>query len=206
MEGFLSLSLLISCPISCLALLASSEKIARSIAVRMQCGIVVDAFAGAGGNTIQFAQTCNQVIAIDNSALRIENAKHNAAVYGVLDKIDFVLGDAFTILPSMKGKVDAVFLSPPWGGPSYTKDEHFKLETMTPYNAFDVLNLALSVTPNVAFLLPRNTQVDEVRRFLEFCDVEGDICEMQFNYLCGSLKTITVYFGNIMFKEPHTSQ
>lgn len=34
------------------------EKIAKHIAERSACGIVVDGFCGAGGNTIQFAKTC----------------------------------------------------------------------------------------------------------------------------------------------------
>lgn len=43
-------------------------------------------------------------------------AKRNAEVYGVADKIVFLHGDAFELASRLK--VDSVFLSPPWGGPS----------------------------------------------------------------------------------------
>lgn len=36
------------------------EKVAAHIAERMKCDIMVDAFCGCGGNTIQFAQTCKK--------------------------------------------------------------------------------------------------------------------------------------------------
>jgi hypothetical protein len=36
------------------------EKIARHIAWRCQCDLIVDAFCGAGGNAIQFAFKCER--------------------------------------------------------------------------------------------------------------------------------------------------
>jgi len=38
------------------------EKIARHIAKRCRCDVIVDAFCGVGGNTIQFAFTCERGI------------------------------------------------------------------------------------------------------------------------------------------------
>lgn len=59
------------------------------------------------------------VIAIDIDPRKIKMAKHNAAIYGVSDRIDFIVGDFLTLVHSFKA--DVIFLSPPWGGPSYTK-------------------------------------------------------------------------------------
>ena len=36
------------------------EKISLEIARRCQCDVIIDAFCGAGGNTIQFAFTCER--------------------------------------------------------------------------------------------------------------------------------------------------
>lgn len=36
------------------------EKVAQHAAERCKCDIIIDAFCGAGGNTIQFALTCNR--------------------------------------------------------------------------------------------------------------------------------------------------
>ena len=41
------------------------ECIAQHIAKRCACDVIVDAFCGIGGNTIQFARTCAHVIAMD---------------------------------------------------------------------------------------------------------------------------------------------
>lgn len=46
-------------------------------------------------------------------------AKHNAAVYGVQDRIEFIVGDFVALADTLKA--DVVFLSPPWGGPQYSK-------------------------------------------------------------------------------------
>ena len=88
--------------------------------------MIVDGFCGVGGNAIQLAFTCERVIAIDNDATRLAIAKHNAAVYGVEDRIEFILGDFFHVAKDLKA--DAVFLSPPWGGPEYLKEPVFKLK------------------------------------------------------------------------------
>ena len=73
------------------------EKIARHIAEVCKCGLVVDAFCGVGGNAIQFAKTCNRVIAVDIDSSKIEKARNNARIYGVLDKIEFIVGDFFQV-------------------------------------------------------------------------------------------------------------
>merc|ERR1719354_227966 len=110
------------------------EKIAEHIAYRCQSDVIVDGFCGVGGNAIQFAFTCNHVIAIDIDPNKIKLARHNAAVYGVADRIEFIVGDYFQIIKNLKP--DVVFLSPPWGGPQYLNQE---------------------VCENIAYFVPRNT-------------------------------------------------
>lgn len=64
--------------------------------------MIVDAFAGVGGNAIQFAQTCDRVIAVELCAERLETARHNAQVYGVADKIEFICGDFLEVAPTLQ--------------------------------------------------------------------------------------------------------
>jgi trimethylguanosine synthase len=74
------------------------------------------------------------VIALDTSPTRLALARHNATLYGVADRIEFVLADfvsfarshlAHSALPSSSVNarrpraIDVVFLSPPWGGVDY---------------------------------------------------------------------------------------
>lgn len=60
--------------------------------------------------------------------MKIEIARHNAAVYGVENHIEFIQGDFLKVGPTLSA--DVVFLSPPWGGPDYLTAEVFDLETM----------------------------------------------------------------------------
>ncbi|VDM85522.1 unnamed protein product [Strongylus vulgaris] len=103
--------------------------------------LVVDAFAGVGGNSIQLAIKGAQVkmIAIDLDPIRLKCARENAKVYGVENRIEFICCDFFHFAAKWTeniGKsadVDAVFLSPPWGGPSYLKSE---VSIKNPQNRF----------------------------------------------------------------------
>jgi trimethylguanosine synthase len=58
-----------------------------------------------------------QVIAVEISAERLAMAQHNARLYRLEHKIQFVCADFFDIAPRLAA--DGVFLSPPWGGPLY---------------------------------------------------------------------------------------
>lgn len=106
------------------------EGIARHIALTLpvRC-TVVDAFAGAGGNTIQFALAGASVVAVEIDESRLDLARHNARVYGVEDKIEFVCGDFVELARAGRLRGDAVFLAPPWGGPEVTKQEVSALAT-----------------------------------------------------------------------------
>ncbi|KWU45249.1 hypothetical protein RHOSPDRAFT_33194 [Rhodotorula sp. JG-1b] len=75
-------------------------------------------------------QIAERLIALDTSPVRLACAAHNAALYGVADRITFILADWVTWTESYlarmeKGQVpeeeqvEVVFLSPPWGGIEY---------------------------------------------------------------------------------------
>ncbi|CAN0195861.1 unnamed protein product [Lampetra fluviatilis] len=104
------------------------ERIAEHIAQRCQCDLIVDAFCGVGGNAIQFAFTCERVIAVDIDPEKVALARHNARVYGVDDRIEFIVGDFLALAPRLRA--DVVFLSPPWGGPTYLDAHAYDLDSM----------------------------------------------------------------------------
>lgn len=68
------------------------------------------------------------VLAVDIDPVRLDLARHNAAVYGAADRIEFLQGDFLQLAPRLRG--DVVFLSPPWGGPNYLSAEVFDIQTM----------------------------------------------------------------------------
>ena len=59
----------------------------------------MDAFGGVGGNSVQLATTCKMTVVTDISMARLLLAKHNAQVYGVANKLDFVCGDFLKMAP-----------------------------------------------------------------------------------------------------------
>lgn len=66
--------------------------------------VIVDLFAGAGGNTIAFALQghWDVVIGIEIDAATLACAQNNAALYGVADKIVWVHGDCMDFLRRLK--------------------------------------------------------------------------------------------------------
>lgn len=74
------------------------------------------------------------VLGVDIDPVRLNLARHNAEVYGVADRIEFVQGDFLQLAPRLQG--DVVFLSPPWGGPDYLTSEVFNIETMMEPNGY----------------------------------------------------------------------
>ena len=58
----------------------------------------MDGFCGVGGNAFNFAFSCERVIAIDIDPDKIELAWHNARVYCVEDRIEFIVADFFQVM------------------------------------------------------------------------------------------------------------
>ena len=166
------------------------ESIAIHLAERCRCDVIIDAFCGVGGNTIQFAMTCSHVIAIDIDEKRIECAKNNARVYGVEDRIEFIVGNYFELMPYLKA--DVVFLSPPWGGPEYLNQKVFDIKKMGHLDGIQLFKDTAKITPNIAYFLPRNIDPNQLLELSE------EPCELEGNYINSKLKTVTVYFGELV--------
>ncbi|WVQ96050.1 hypothetical protein IAU59_003150 [Kwoniella sp. CBS 9459] len=215
------------------------QPIAEHIAHRSACDVVLDAFCGVGGNVIEFAKTCERVIAIDNDLTRLKLARHNALHHGVADRIEFILGDytnfarayAYaTRSTSTKGKekasrdvIDVVFLSPPWGGINYLDGaEQFPLSAILPIPGDELFDLTARLTPNVAYYLPKNTDLKELSNLAKEImpdngkgdtnadrngnedRIEGrqrEWVEVEEEWVGDKLKAITAYFGGLVADE-----
>lgn len=172
------------------------ERLARHIAHRCQCDLVLDPFAGVGGNAIQFAMMCERVVAIDIDLHRLQLTRDNARVYGVADRIEFIHGDFTALAPRLRA--DVVFLSPPWGGPSYQDAESFDARQMGGLDGFELLRLALGITPHVGYYLPRTaddlqlSQMGGMQGKRWRASVEVESCVLN-----GRPKAIMAYFGEL---------
>lgn len=168
------------------------EEIAVGHAWRCFGRVVIDCFAGVGGNAIQFAKLCNHVVAIDIDPQKVELAYNNAKVYGVEDNIDFIVGDFVQLAPALKG--DVVFLSPPWGGPSYKAIENFTLDFLKPKDGYSIFQVAQAITPNIIMYLPQNMDLQQVEE-LSWLSSPPLQFKIEENYVNGRLKGVTAYFG-----------
>eukprot|EP00756_Hemistasia_phaeocysticola_P023884 Hpha_TRINITY_DN15917_c0_g1::TRINITY_DN15917_c0_g1_i1::g.74816::m.74816/K14292/TGS1; trimethylguanosine synthase len=174
------------------------EMVAWKVAERCKAtahDVIIDAFAGAGGNTIQFAKVAKRVIAIDHDPQKLMINRRNAEVYGVEKKIDYVLGDYTKLLPSLEA--DIVFLSPPWGGPNYNQGSYFDLREMK-MGGLDGVELLKQtrrhITGNVIYFLPKNVRAEQVVQLAEV----GEPVEVEQNIVSLKCKSTTVYYGNLV--------
>ncbi|KAJ2723013.1 Trimethylguanosine synthase [Coemansia sp. Benny D115] len=151
---------------------------------------VVDAFCGVGGNSIKFAEWCEHVIAIDIDPVRLEMARNNAEVYGVADRIEFILGDFYELAPRLKA--DVVFMSPPWGGPEYIGRETYDLDAMPFHSAQEWMDRARLVTDNIVYFMPRNCVPAELAKLYPEAH-----CDIELNFTGSFFKSITAYYGDL---------
>lgn len=170
------------------------ELIAKHHASRCGSGTIVDCFTGAGGNAIQFALRCKHVIAIDIDPKKIDYAQHNASIYGVEERVDFIRGDSFLLASTLKA--DTVFLSPPWGGPAYSKVKDFDIRTMLkPYDGYKLFNVAKQIASRIVMFLPRNVNLNQLAEVSLSANPPWSL-EVEQNFLNGRLKAITAYFSD----------
>ena len=91
-----------------------------------------------------------------------------------------------------------MFLSPPWGGPEYLNTKVYNLQKMGgSMDGFKVFSIAKSVTPNLAFFVPKNTNFKQ----LEYLSAEvGGKVDVVRNMLNNKTKAVTAYYGKFTQK------
>lgn len=108
------------------------------------------------------------VIAVDIDPVKIELARHNAKVYGVEDRIEFIVGDFMKLAPKLAA--DVVFLSPPWGGPEYFSNKEYNLDQIEiKGGGEEIYKLATGITTNICYYLPKNINTDQVNLTFFLC-------------------------------------
>lgn len=161
------------------------------------------------------------VIAIDNSPTRLALARHNAQIYGVADRIEFILGDFVQFAQSYKTRrsppIDVVFLSPPWGGISYLsaspskqaslaalasdefEQQHpdYPLSLLQPLPGTELFALARAITPHVALFLPRNSDLQDISALVADEPDGTNLVEVEEEWMGNKLKALTCYFGGL---------
>lgn len=90
--------------------------------------------------------------------------------------------------------ISAVFLSPPWGGPSY-ESRAFDIRTsMGGLDGCRIFRLAERLSANIAYFLPRNTPVGQI---LALANHHLKKVDIEQSFLNGKVKAITAYYGSL---------
>ena len=114
-----------------------------------------------------------------------------------------------------------VFLSPPWGGPTYLaamplKSNHdstvesakevpleahpeYSLSSVQPVHGSQLFELSRKITRNIAFFLPRNTNIKEISNLTTTSEDSDptEIVEIEEEWMGSKLKALTCYFGGL---------
>ncbi|PLB39580.1 RNA methyltransferase [Aspergillus candidus] len=175
-----------------------ATKIADHIASSVPPGrsVLVDAFAGAGGNSIAFALSgkWKRVYAIEKNPAVLRCAKHNAKIYGVADQITWFEGDCFHILKNQLKDLapySIIFASPPWGGPGYRSDQVFNLKTMEPYSLETLYTEFSAFSEHLVLFLPRTSDMKQLAKFVP----AGRPAMVMHYCMEGASKALCVYYG-----------
>ena len=143
-------------------------------------------------------------------------------------------------LTSRRRPIDVVFLSPPWGGVDYlsmspSKDnqvptstsiqgekdpamahsgagQEYSLANVSPLHGGELFQIARAITPNIAYFLPRNQDLEEVSALVE-PKTTGDgqlvgnspheTIEIEEEWMGTKLKALTCYFGGLARGQEH---
>ncbi|KAL4132022.1 hypothetical protein QTP88_009243 [Uroleucon formosanum] len=163
-----------------------------------KCGnikVAVDPFCGAGGNVIQLAKLFDKVIAMDIDPEKILLAKHNSIIYEVFDKIEFIVGDFFTMENQIKG--DVIVTSPPWGGPDYNETPVIGPLQLS---LDKLLAVGKTVAPKVLLHLPKNIDKFEC---LKMCNgIGAEIRKVENVFMDRYLNSTLLYVrsNNVSYK------
>ena len=169
------------------------EVIANHIANTCQkCSIVMDGFAGAGGNVIAFAKHC-PVLAVDVDLTKLSLLQNNAEIYKVSSKIASIHSDFLKVCQ----KADVVFASPPWGGPSYIQSAKFNFKHITPSFSL-ILQKCSELSKNFIIYLPKNLDPIDLFREIQNSGIPITKIELQVYYIGKKIKGIACFCGDIV--------
>jgi len=133
---------------------------------------------------------------------RILLAKHNATIYGVEQKIEFIRADYTNLAPNWR-TIDAISLAPPWGGPQYSRTK-FDINNDMDLSCSSLHEISLPLTKNICYQLPKNSNIDQLKDLARMIQIKypleysKKILEYENAYVHDRLKMVIIYFGNLI--------
>ena len=156
---------------------ATNELVAEHRAKRLACDTLIEIGCGIGIQTIAFAKTCKNVIAIDIDARKVAYAKANTTKRK-LTNVEFIADDGLNVLKTLK-KADVVFCDP--GRPA--AEDVRDIETIFSPHLPTLIKEAQKITDRIAIELPPQIQNVDTNWELEYLSVDH------------ALNRLTAYLG-----------
>ncbi|KAL9613604.1 MAG: hypothetical protein Q9167_001886 [Letrouitia subvulpina] len=169
--------------------------------------IIIDCFAGVGGNAIAFASSnrWTRVYAIEKDRGTIACAQQNAKIYNVSGKISWIEGDCFEVLGGELSHLcenAVIFASPPWGGPGYRYKKVFNLRTLEPYSLSHLLDSFRKSTQDIVLYLPRTSDLRQLAQETP----SGQKTKVIHYCMEGASKALCAYFGDFVFPPEENTE
>lgn len=159
------------------------------LAKRFKGLVVLESCTGGGFSAISLARYARHVFTVEIDARRMEDARRNAAIAGIVEKITFINMDVLSpALRATTEAIDAAFLDPDW---AVTGEDHVyrfnHSNTRPPSDR--LLEEMLLITPNVTLIQPPCIGLEE------FENLPPHECERL--YLNGSFELYCLHFGKL---------
>lgn len=156
-----------------------AEHIANQLAKYKTCAEMCCAI---GMLSVQLAKKMDKVLAIDINKERIGNAKKNAKLYGVSEKIDFINGDVLDENLLKKLSVDVAVLDPDWSKNETDKSLHVKNIDDTQPSLKKMFGLTKKlVTKNIVARIPKTFDAATLSE-LGACRIENIIWNNEIKF------------------------
>lgn len=157
----------------------------------------IELCCAVGMTAIQLAKKLDLVTAVDISENRIKDARKNARVYGVEDKINFIVGDVLDENMLEKQKADVAILDPDWSAEGDEKSLHVDSIDGTQPNMRQMYNLTKKyITPNIVIRVPKNFTFETLEDF--------GVCKIENVSWGGKLRFKLAYFSENMTNNSET--
>ncbi len=144
----------------------------------------VELCSAVGMTVIMLAKKMDKVYGIECMPSRIEDANYNAQLYGVENRVEFILGNCLDekLLKSVKAEV--AILDPDWSvDKNNPKDHAFKLSDTTP-NVLELYKKVRdNITHNIVIRVSKNFTKETLSE-IGNCEIENIIYEgrIRFKY------------------------
>jgi len=160
------------------------------LASRLKNRVVLETCTGGGFSTISLANYARHVYTVEIDSLRINDAKRNAQIAGVENKITFINNDVLSKeVSELLPEIDAAFLDPDWAVSGIDHEYRFRNSNTRPPSD-TLLDAIFSITRNVTLIQPPFIDPKEFEHLPPY--------ECESLYLNGRHELFCLHFGDLV--------